>query len=623
MDSLPKCRSPEHYGINASYIYEYSRGTQGLDVHRDILFTRIVVIFIISMALIILCGRIAQLCYAYLRQINSVAANRRQQAFWSIEDSPAWANTKKHLLWAPMGRKRHNREIQLSSAVNVGTLPSRFQGILIMLYFASQIAYCGLLDYNGKIKAAIFAELRARSGTLAVLNMLPLFILAGRNDPFIPLLRVSFDTYNLFHRWFGRIVAIESVVHTVAWVVNAFDEGGQSGMLERLRTTPFFTWGMVGTAAMLFLCLHSPSPIRHAFYETFLHLHQLAACLTLLCVFLHLDLDGLPMRTWTVAATAIWFLERFARLTCLIHLNFSLNEGTTKLVIEALPGEACRVTFHLPKRVLLRPGSHVYAYIPIISLWMSHPFSVAWVESSTRAIACESAGMHLKARSINASSLEKQAIVDFEKHSPRDSQLTSVSLIVCARRGMTRKLYNKAAVAPGQTLYTSGFIEGPYTCHTSDAGSYGTVILFSAGAGITHHMLLTRDLIIRAYERRAATRRVCLIWSVRNTEYLTWVRTWMNQILQLPSRREILTTLLFVSKPRNSEEIVSPSSTVKIFPGRCCPNVILDQVLPERVGATLISVCGPGAFADEVRVAARMKTGKGIFLDFVEEAFTW
>lgn len=494
---------------------------------------------------------------------------------------------------------------------------------MITLYVASQIAYCGLLNYNGNIKAAVIAELRARSGTLAVLNMVPLFILAGRNNPFISLLRVSFDTYNLFHRWFGRIVVIESVVHTVAWAVNAYDEGGLSDMLERVRTTPFFTWGMVGTAAMLFLCLHSPSPIRHAFYETFLHLHQLAACLTLLGVFLHLDLDRLPMRSWTVAVTAIWLLERFARLTRLIYLNFSLNEGATKLVIEALPGEACRVTFHLPKRVTITPGSHVYAYIPIISLWMSHPFSVAWVESSTRRVACGIAGTHHKARAINASSFEKQALVDLEEHPRRDTQLTSVSLIVCARQGMTRKLYNKAVVAPGQTLYTSGLIEGPYACHTSDAGSYGTAILFSAGAGITHHMLLAHDLIIRAYERRAATRRICLIWSVRNTEHLAWVRTWMNQILQLPARREILTILLFVSKPRSGQEIVSPSSTIKIFPGRCCPNVILDEVLPQRVGATLISVCGPGAFADEVRFAARMKMGKGIFVDFVEEAFTW
>ena len=44
----------------------------------------------------------------------------------------------------------------------------------------------------------------------------PLFLLAGRNNPLIPLLNISFDTYNLIHRWFGRIVILEALAHTLA-----------------------------------------------------------------------------------------------------------------------------------------------------------------------------------------------------------------------------------------------------------------------------------------------------------------------------------------------------------------------------------------------------------------------
>lgn len=97
----------------------------------------------------------------------------------------------------------------------------------------------------------------------------------------------------------------------------------------------------------------------------------------------------------------------------------------------------------------------------------------------------------------------------------------------------------------------------------------------------------------------------------------------MDQILRLPGRREILTIKLFVSKPKSSREIVSPSATVQMFPGRCRPDVVLDEVLPQRVGATAVSVCGPGAFADEVRAAARERIGRGAMVDFAEEAFTW
>ncbi|PKY08599.1 hypothetical protein P168DRAFT_314672 [Aspergillus campestris IBT 28561] len=606
MDGLDQHIAPRGYGSNATYVYEYSRGLNGVHVPRDVLYTRIILGSLLLIALVIFCGRIAQISHAYLRFITSLSASRRQQTFWSVEASPTWARLKKHVMYAPLGRKRHNREIQLSSAVNIGTLPSRFQAVLIFLYVASQIAYCATLDYRVNKKEALFAELRGRSGTLAVLNMVPLFIFAGRNNPFISLLRVSFDTYNLLHRWLGRIVVLESVVHTAAWAVNACNEQGFNDMLSRLRTTPFFTWGLLGTCSMVFLCLHSPSPIRHAFYETFLHLHQLAALLAFLGVYVHLDLDNLYQKKWATAIAVIWLLERSVRLGRLLYLNVSIRHGATKLVVEALPGEACRVTFHLPRRVRVNPGSHVYAYIPSRDepLLLTHRIS----------------DLPFPSRETTPRDLNTY----LEQQQPRNPhQPTSVSLIITARQGMTRSLYNRALAAPAKTLRTTGYIEGPYAARPVNFASYGTTVLFSAGAGITHHTLYVRDLILRAADGCVATQQIHLVWSVRNTEHLTWVREWMDSVLRLPGRRDILTVRLFVSKPRSSREIVSPSSTVQMLPGRCRPDVVLDEILPGRVGATLVSVCGPGAFSDEVRAAARGKIGSGPVVDFVEEAFTW
>ncbi|KAJ5161753.1 hypothetical protein N7492_007145 [Penicillium capsulatum] len=607
-----------HYGPNVTYIYEYSRGLGGVDVPRDVIITRIIYSSVIILAFLLFCGRVAQISHAYLRQITSSSSNRRQQTYWSVEDSTWWAMVKKHVLYAPLGRKRHNREIQLSSAVGIGTLPSRFQTILITLYLASQLAYCLYLDYGVNEKAALVAELRGRSGTLAVLNMVPLFLLAGRNNPLIWLLHISFDTYNLIHRWLGRIIVLEAITHTAAWAVNACAEESLADMLERVRNTPFFTWGLAATVSMIFLLLHSPSPIRHAFYETFLHLHQFAALLTFLGVYLHLRLDSLPQQAWATAIAVIWLFDRSIRLLRLAHLNLSFKHGTTTMTVQALPGEACRVVFHLPKRVNISPGCHVYAYIPKVSWWMSHPFSVAWVAPSTPR------SLHPNHTSMpqSLSSLEKQS-TSLEPYFETPHNPTDVTLIMSARQGMTRRLYNLARASPDQTLHTRGFIEGPYGSHPANTSSYGTTVLFSAGAGITHHLLYTRDLVLRASTATAATRRVYLVWSVRSTDHLSWVSQYMDEILRLPDRRNILVVKLFISKPRRAADIISPSSTVQMFSGRCRPDVILDEILPQRVGATLVSVCGPGAFADEVRSAARGRIGKGAVVDFVEEAFTW
>ncbi|KAJ5937669.1 hypothetical protein N7454_004011 [Penicillium verhagenii] len=617
--------APRGYGPNVSYIFEYSRGLNGVNVPLDVLIARVIYSSIIILAVIVFSGRIAQISHAYLRLITASSSNQRQQTYWSREQSTWWAWLKKQFLYAPLGRKRHNREVQLSSAIGMGTLPSRFQTILITLYLTSQVVYCLLLDYATNEKQALIAELRGRSGTLAVFNMVPLFLLASRNNPLISILNISFDTYNLLHRWLGRIIVLETITHTAAWAVNACAEQDFNEMLARLRDTPFFSWGLLGTCAMICLALHSPSPIRHAFYEIFLHLHQLFALLAFVGVYIHLKLDSLPQKPWIDAVAIIWILERSTRLLRLAYLNLSPKHGSTRMTVEALPGEACRVTFHLPKRVDIQPGCHVFAYIPCVSWWMSHPFSIAWAEprSTTNDHAHYLDSKPDFTPPLTPSSIEKQGFdLSFEPLDNRPRP-TDISLIISARQGMTRALYNLARSKPNQTLHSSGFIEGPYGSHPANAASYGTAILFSAGAGITHHLLYTRDLLLRSASETAATRRIYLIWSVRSTDHLAWVSKWMDQILKLPMRRDILVVKLFVSKPRRAADIVSPSKTVQMFSGRCRPDVVLDEIMPKRVGASLVSVCGPGAFADEVRMAARERIGRGAVVDFVEEAFTW
>ena len=212
------------YAPNETYIYEYSRGLGGVDIPLDVIITRIIYASIVIIAFTTFCGRVAQISQAYLRLITSSSSNRRGQTYWSKEQSTWWPWLKKHFLYAPLGKKRHNREIQLSSAIGIGTVPSRFQTILIFLYLMSQVVYCLFLDYGTNERAALVAELRGRSGTLAVLNMVPLFLMASRNNPLISILHISFDTYNLLHRWLGRIVVVEAVTHTAAWAVNACAE---------------------------------------------------------------------------------------------------------------------------------------------------------------------------------------------------------------------------------------------------------------------------------------------------------------------------------------------------------------------------------------------------------------
>jgi len=96
----------------------------------------------------------------------------------------------------------------------------------------------------------------------------------------------------------------------------------------------------------------------------------------------------------------------------------------------------------------------------------------------------------------------------------------------------------------------------------------------------------------------------------------------MDEILKLPSRKEVLTIKLFITRPNNPREIVSPSNTVQMYPGRPNVRLLTETVVKERVGAMCVTVCGPGSLADNVREAVRDVQEVGV-VDFIEESFTW
>ncbi|KAI5279163.1 hypothetical protein KEM54_004318, partial [Ascosphaera aggregata] len=102
----------------------------------------------------------------------------------------------------------------------------------------------------------------------------------------------------------------------------------------------------------------------------------------------------------------------------------------------------------------------------------------------------------------------------------------------------------------------------------------------------------------------AATRQIHLVWTVRSMECFSWVTPFMNQILSIPRRKNYLKCKFYVSRPDGSEELRNLSSSVEMLSGRCKPGNILDEIIDRQLtgqgaGAVAVSVCGPGAFADE------------------------
>lgn len=594
-------------------------GLNGVNLERDKQMVTALSVAIICGIFLILGMRGWQLFTAHLRHIYCLGATRSQQNYWSYDRNEWLPWLKKHIIYAPLGKKRHNREIQLSKAANYGTIPGRVHGAVLTFYLVSNLVFCLYLDYNHPTPR-ILAELRGRSGMLAVWNMMALLIFAARNNPAIWLLEISFDTFNLFHRWVGRIVILESLVHVFAWYGAITMAKGANGANQAFVGKPFLQYGLVGTVAMGIMLIQSLSPIRHAFYEVFLHMHQFLAFFGIMGVYLHLDIGELPAIPYATAVLWIWLADRVIRVFRVVYLNFTVRGQHSSVIIEALPGEACKLTFQLPRHVEIRPGSHIYAYLPRISWWQSHPFSIAWTNSDSE----PATGVDGARYSVYPGRLP-QSPTFLESQSTRPAwkkrkEPTSLSLIVAARSGMTRKIYDKARASPSGCIKMAGLIEGPYAGHASLA-SYGTIIMFAGGAGITHHLIQIRHLIASAYADTVATRKIVLVWTVKDVEAFAWIREWMNEIMEMKGRRDMLQVMLYVTRGKD-RDFVSTNGTLKSFAGRCSPGAVLDEVLPERCGATMVTVCGPGAFADEVRAAVRERIPHAA-MDLDEESFTW
>ncbi|KAF4975120.1 hypothetical protein FZEAL_8068 [Fusarium zealandicum] len=518
--------------------------------------------------------------------------NNDKQRYFALP-SPKFSALKRHLLYAPVFGKRHNREIQISRAVNVGTLPSRFQLLFLVAYFASNVAWCVIDIPYAETRAIAAGIMRNRAGVLATVNMVPLFLLAGRNNPLIPLLNISFDTYNLIHRWFGRIVILEAIVHTLAHYA-------KGGWIFTVPEGPLILPGFIATCAFVFLGIQASSPLRHAFYEVFKALHIITAIAAVIGLYYHLSAKPTLFQwlCYVYGAIALWSFDRTSRLWRIIRTH--VGGSRTRTLVEALPGNAVRLTMTLARPWKGAPGQHAYLYMPSISLWQSHPFSVAWYDGVD-----DPKNERLASTNQDLLSMQQQRI----------------SFVIRARTGMTDKLYQKALVAPGGQFETSCFAEGPYGGHHS-LDSYGTVVLFAGGVGVTHPVPYIKHLVQGHNDGTVAARRILLVWTIQSPEHLEWIRPWMTEILSMEKRRDVLRIMLFVSQPRSTKEIHSPSSTVQMFPGRPNINTLLAMEQENQVGHMVVTVCGPGALSDEVRLAVRNRQDRSS-IDFIEEAFTW
>jgi hypothetical protein len=165
-----------------STISPFATALNGVDQPMNDLFKILIWSSLAGLAMLILIIRLFQRWRAHMRHMTAMNLSGGQQTYWAKNRSKWWWKFKKHVLYAPLWKKRHNREFRLSSALNMGTIPGRFHTILLAAFIFSNIGYMLALSYSREDRYSVAAELRGRAGVLAMINMIALVILAGRNN---------------------------------------------------------------------------------------------------------------------------------------------------------------------------------------------------------------------------------------------------------------------------------------------------------------------------------------------------------------------------------------------------------------------------------------------------------
>ena len=540
------------------------------------------------------------------RHIRLLACmNRKDQRYFTVA-VPIINWCKHNIIYAPLLFHRRASETRLSQNFTLGNLPTRLQAVFILSLIGVNVFLATWKIPWQSPEEQVLSILRNRTGTLSTTNLIPILVTATVQTPFIALLGMSYDGFNLIHRWIGRVAVLQAVVHSICWLIPQVQANNWATARESLLHRSFIRHGFIAVIGFMTLFLQSPKLIRSWAYDIFFALHFVFVIATFYFLWMHLS--GLRQQKLLLVTIVIWGFARVFRLASLLFR--SVGRSCCTAVIEVLPCNALRISLTPSSSWAYHPGQFIYLVVPSIGLWTAHPFSVAWADSKE---------FMNRFDLVQSQYYTRRSSVSMATFAKTDQRSQTISLIVQKQNGFTRKLYD-STVKAGVNCSLMAFIEGPYGVRQSLA-SYGTVVLFAGGVGITHQLGHIKKLIGECNDGTSATTTITLIWVVRHLNCLEWVKPWMHEILEMKKRREILKIHLYVTRSGLSQPIKSVSGTVSMSSGRPDVKALIIDEANNRIGCMVVSVCGTGGLADEVRQVSRMILSKGVNLDFIDVGF--
>ncbi|RJE24471.1 FAD-binding domain protein [Aspergillus sclerotialis] len=370
---------------------------------------------------------------------------------------------------------------------------------------------------------------------------------------------ISLPTYRHFHRTFGMMSVIQSILHVAFALQNwAFD------LSNRLHQ-----YGLMSATAILALLILALPWVRQLSYEFFLKGHTILGIFVVGVTWLHLrrrrGIDGL----WLIGGLGAFLLNLVVHVLFQIFRNSAAGHSLA-LADVVKHEDAVELTFRPPRPWKVYAGQYVYVRAPgvrSLSFAESHPFKIVWWERGP------------------------------------DGKAVSISLLAQVRSGFTRALYG----SPYNRLRI--LLDGPYG-EQNDLKGYSSVVLVATGIGIAAQLSYVKDFVestlqMEDQELSTSKKRITLIWQMEEEYHEDWICDWMDKLLNDDDKFTVLRYSLYILR---SEKTISHDSQKvhvgrrgKVFYGK--PNIksVLEEEKSSCSGRLLLSVSADPETRDEVR----------------------
>lgn len=253
-----------------------------------------------------------------------------------------------------------------------GLVPTKFESLLVLGFFLLHgfvLCYNYKIDpYNTIFKSHQLQWLRQvadRAGILSFAHFPLLVVFSTRNNILERLTGFKYTTFIVLHKWIGRSMVIDALLHGLAYILCA----EMTGSTEMFKQQTFWKVGVLAAYVSVFICIFSVGFLRRNYYETFLYFHIALAMLFFYCCWVHIKSFG--WEKWIYASVACWILERLLRLKLI--LTFGIATAKSELVSPDL----FKILIPRPSNWSTQPTQYVFLYFlqPTAICWQSHPFT--------------------------------------------------------------------------------------------------------------------------------------------------------------------------------------------------------------------------------------------------------